>query len=230
MGKLEEFQNKLNALISEIATVKKNITYYDVYNITDAVYDKNEFDAKVNALVNNSSLVVNTAAPFASNEVMYYPGDIVLKNAAGDLIHINAQTSGTYYPKRIESAKDGTGSYTIYYGYVKDTPEIESSKVAVDSPADAEPAQTISFSGLAAAKPKDSAVYGLYEQFGSTTTHTINAVKTSDSRLIKPLIKFYLVSDNDLEEISLQYKLTFANDIYTITISQPIANLYIEVK
>ena len=126
MGKLEEFQNKLNALISEIATVKKNITYYDVYNITDAVYDKNEFDAKVNTLVNNSSLVVNTAGPFASNEVMYYPGDIVLKNAAGDIIHINAQTSGTYYPKRI----DGTpGSYTISYGYVKDTPEIESSDI-----------------------------------------------------------------------------------------------------
>lgn len=227
MGKLEEFQNKLNALISEIATVKKNITYYDVYNITDAVDDKNEFDAKVNALVNNSSLVVNTAGPFASNEVMYYPGDIVLKNAAGDLIHINAQTSGTYYPKRI----DGTpGSYIISYGYVKDTPEIESSNMTVNSGIDAEPAQTISFSGLAAARPQDSAVYGLYEQFGSTTTHTINAVKTSDSRVIKPLIKFYLVSDNDLEEISLQYKLTFANDIYTITISQPIANLYIEVK
>ena len=225
MGKLEEFQNKLNALISEIATVKKNITYYDVYNITDAVYDKNEFDAKVNALVNNSSLVVNTAGPFASNEVMYYPGDIVLKNAAGDIIHINAQTSGTYYPKRIESAKDGTGSYTIYYGYVKDTPEIESSKVAVDSPEEAQAAQTISFSGLTAANPQDSAIYGIYEQFGSTTTHTITAAGN-----VRPIIKFYLVSDTDMEEISLQYKLTLADGVYTITIPKVIANLYIEVK
>ena len=222
MGKLEEFQNKLNALISEIATVKKNITYYDVYNITDAVYNKNEFDAKVNALVNNSSLVVNTAGPFASNEVMYYPGDIVLKNAAGDLIHINAQTSGTYYPKRI----DGTpGSYIISYGYVKDTPEIEKSDMTVNSGIDAEPAQTISFSGLAAAKPQDSAIYGLYEQFGSTTTHTITAVGN-----VRPIIKFYLVSDTDMEEISLQYKLTLADGVYTITIPNAMENLYIEVK
>lgn len=225
MGKLEEFQNKLNALISEIATVKKNITYYDVYNITDAVYDKNEFDAKINALVNNSSLVVNTAGPFASNEVMYYPGDIVLKNAAGDIIHINAQTSGTYYPKRIDSAKDGTGSYTIYYGYVKDTPEIESSKVAVDSAADAEPAQTISFSGLAAANPEQSAIYGIYEQFTGTEYH----IPTGGS-WVRPLLKFYLVDDSGTEEISLEYTLQIGTNEYIVSISQPIANLYIEVK
>lgn len=228
MGKLEEFQNKLNALISEIATVKKNITYYDVYNITDAVYDKNDFDAKVNALVNNSSLVVNTAGPFASNEVMYYPGDIVLKNAAGDLIHINAQTSGTYYPKRIERAKDGTGSYTIYYGYVKDTPEIESSKVAVDNPEDAEPAQTISFSGLTAANPQDSRIYGIYEQFAGTTYD----IPVSDNLWVRPLIKFYLVdtSGQVAEEISLEYTLQIGTNKYTVSIGQPIANLYIEVK
>ena len=227
MGKLEEFQNKLNALISEIATVKKNITYYDVYNITDAVYDKNDFDAKVNALVNNSSLVVNTAGPFASNEVMYYPGDIVLKNAAGDLIHINAQTSGTYYPKRIERAKDGTGSYTIYYGYVKDTPEVESSKVAVDSSKDAEPAQTISFSGLTAANPQESAIYGIYSKFEGTEFH----IQTGGIS-VRPLIKFYLVdtSGQVAEEISLEYTLQIGTNKYTITISQPIANLYIEVK
>ena len=227
MGKLEEFQNKLNTLISEIATVKKNITYYDVYNITDAVYDKNEFDAKVNALVNNSSLVVNTAGPFASNEVMYYPGDIVLKNATGDIIHINAQTSGTYYPKKIESAKDGTGSYTIYYGYVKDTPEIESSKVAVNSPNDAEPAQTISFSGLTAANPERSAIYGIYSKFEGTEFH----IQTGGAS-VRPLIKFYLVDTNGqvAEEISLEYTLQMGTNEHIVKIGKAIANLYIEVK
>lgn len=225
MGKLEEFQNKLNSLISEIATVKKNITYYDVYNITDAVYDKNEFDAKVNALVNNSSLVVNTAGPFASNEIMYYPGDIVLKNAAGDLIHINAQTSGTYYPKRIDGK---SGSYTISYGYVKDTPEIERSEKPVNSPEDAEPAQTISFRGLTAANPQDSRIYGIYEQFAGTTYD----IPVSDNLWVRPLIKFYLVdtSGQVAEEISLEYTLQIGTNKYTVSIGQPIANLYIEVK
>ena len=224
MGKLEEFQNKLNALISEIATVKKNITYYDVYNITDAVYDKNEFDAKVNTLVNNSSLVVNTVGTFASNEVMYYPGDIVLKNAAGDLIHINAQTSGTYYPKRIDGK---SGSYTISYGYVKDTPEIERSEKPINSPEDAEPAQTISFSGLTAANPQDSRIYGIYEQFAGTEFH----IQTGGIS-VRPLIKFYLVDTNGqvAEEISLEYTLQMGTNEYIVSIGSAIANLYIEVK
>ena len=226
MGKLEEFQDKLNALISEIATVKKNITYYDVYNITDTVYSKNNFDAQVNALVNNSSLVINTEGPFSSNEVMYYPGDIVLKNATGDLIHINAQTSGTYYPKSVTSPSPGI--YTINYGYTRDTPEIAESSSSVGGP-EAQAAQTISFSGLSASNPEKSAVYGIYESYGTGTTHTIPAV-IKDGNWIRPLIKFYLVTDTDMEEISLEYTLTQEGNNYKVSIARAINNLFIEVK
>ena len=89
-----EFSTRLNELNNKIDSVKKQITYLDVYNIIDTVTDKNTFNAKVNALMNNSSLVINTT-PFFVNNKLYKTGDIILKNNYGDIVHIKSQIPST---------------------------------------------------------------------------------------------------------------------------------------
>ena len=79
IAKEADYSTQLSDLNNEINSVKKQITYLDVYNITDTVTDKNTFNAKVNALMNNSSLVINTT-PFFINDKLYNTGDIILKN------------------------------------------------------------------------------------------------------------------------------------------------------
>ena len=95
-----DYQERLNELDQAIANVKKNITYLDTLNIIDAVTDKKNFAAQMNALTPNSSLVINTE-PFNESGVNYSRGDIILKDASDIIHHIPGQSGGLYYPKRI---------------------------------------------------------------------------------------------------------------------------------
>lgn len=232
----ESFQGALNDLTQKINDVAKQISYFDVYNIVDTVVDKNLFTSQVNALTNNSSLVINTE-PFYINGVSYNTGDIILKNNKGQDIHIKAQTGGIYYPSKI--VKDTTSnSFSIQYAYSATQPTLGSTtEYSVDDPDGiTDPAEKITISGFSA-NLNTNYVYGLWREFGNGSFSTF----TRESVLVKPYIKFYLVSkddngeDIDMEEIYLDYSLNINEEKTTWTISltddfSNSANLWIKVK
>ena len=231
----ESFQGALNDLTQKINDVAKQISYFDVYNIVDTVVDKNLFTSQVNALTNNSSLVINTE-PFYINDVSYNTGDIILKNDKGQNIHIKAQTGGIYYPSKIVKDTD-SNSFSIQYAYSAIQPESGSiANYGVDSDGLASPAEKITISGFSTDLNKNY-VYGLWQAFGNGSF----SVFTREDVTVKPYIKFYLISQDkngkivNMEEIYLDYSLNINEEKTTWTISLTddfvdSANLWIKVK
>ena len=150
-----DFSTRLSALNNKIDSVKKQITYLDVYNITDTVTDKNTFNAKVNALMNNSSLVINTT-PFFINDKLYNTGYIILKNNYEDLVNIKAQTGGIFYPSSI--IKDGN-NYAIKYEFSESSPSEKTSTAEVNTTAIL--AKQITFTNLTSIDNNGNYVYGI---------------------------------------------------------------------
>ena len=107
----EDYKQALEELYSKISSVKKDISYLDIYNITQVCVDKNKFASQMNTLTPNSSLVINTEG-FQYNNEYYETGDIMLKLANGQIIHVKAQTGGVFVPKSVqESGKNLTLTY-----------------------------------------------------------------------------------------------------------------------
>ena len=100
---------------SDLPVVEKAMTTLDEFGVPYEVHvfsahrtpveAKEFFNAKVNALPPNSSLVIN-ADEFSSDGVSYSRGDIILKDAYSRVVHIKSQTGGVYFPVKIEQEKD----------------------------------------------------------------------------------------------------------------------------
>ena len=200
-----QFSNRLNELNNKIDSVKKQITYLDVYNITDTITDKNTFNAKVNALMNNSSLVINTT-PFFVNNKLYKTGDIILKNNYGDIIHIKSQSGGIFYPSSVIK-DDNSNSYAIQYEFSESSPSEETCTAEVNTPATL--AKQITFTNLTSIDNNSNYVYGVWQKVLSNIFN-IDIFK-KDSTSIQPYIKFFISSDTEngnlAEEILLDYKI-----------------------
>lgn len=108
---LQQIDNKLN-------DIKKEITYWDVYNISSAVYNKEEFESRLANLNINSSLVINTTSfstMFNGRDTDFHSGDVIVRLKDGSDQHIKAANAGVYVPKLdINGTKD---QLTVTYEY-----------------------------------------------------------------------------------------------------------------
>lgn len=91
----------LEHLNRKLSAVRKTITAWDTYKITEVVTEKNLLAGKIQGLPLNSSLVVNTSEPVYLNGKTYQLGDIVFKDINGNLHQIKSSPSGFFYPSKI---------------------------------------------------------------------------------------------------------------------------------
>lgn len=230
------YKEALDDIYTAINKVKKNITYYDVYNIVETVVSHENFAAQRNALTPNSSLIINTD-PFTEGDVDYSRGDVVLKNANGDYINIKAQTGGVYYPCQI-TKMDNSEVYNLTYSYAPNTPTL--SETSVDAGLVASAAKTITFNNLA--NHADGAIYGLWVSANTS----FSGCFTADSSIpVTPVVQFYFVekgTEEDglpIEEVITDYTYTYSrfqdDDGYNATCSIVIPSelssvVYMKVK
>ena len=204
----QSFGDALENLNNEIAQVRKEITYLDVYNIVDTVVSQENMAAQINALTPNSSLVVNTA-PCELNGVNYARGDVILKNAHNEIIHIPGTTGGVYYPKQI--AADGNGNYTLQYQFTPQDPILNETANAVAESLDSNiwsvssVVQNINFPLTTSST---SSIYG-QEKLISNSELQIDNFNSS----IPPIVEFYFCklsgsSYIPVEKIDLEYSIT----------------------
>ena len=66
--KTSEYSKSLQAINERINTLHKQLTYWDLYHITQVVNNKDELGIKFTALHNGESLVINTNESFQSND------------------------------------------------------------------------------------------------------------------------------------------------------------------
>ena len=208
----DKYKEILTYLNDKIDSVKKQVSYFDFYNITNAVIDTNHFAAQINSLPFNEALVVNTP-PFYYNGENYATGDIIIKNNTGGIHHIKAQTGGVYYPSKIKL--DNTGDYSFEYSYAGSMPTVPNSNVPLSEQSDgswvgeSSFAEKITFSGLKASDAADSNVYGEYSSLGVGGTYSFPIQYDKDNHDILPYIQFFFCYENiPQEQILIDYTLT----------------------
>ena len=108
-------QKDLEHLNRKLSAIRKTITAWDTYKITEVVVEKELLAGKIQGLPLNSSLVVNTSEPVYLNGKTYQLGDIVFKDISGNLHQIKSSPSGFFYPSNIQ--KTGSDSNTIQIDY-----------------------------------------------------------------------------------------------------------------
>ena len=238
IGDSTNFGQALSQLDDKLDQIKRKISYFDTYNITNVVTDSSLFSAQINNLPANEALVIN-CNPFAYGDDTFVQGDVVLKIASGQMVHIKSLTGGVYYPKKINSHVDTSTNQTLYnieYEFSGSAPSIPMSAVGVDE--DAAIAKNIVFQNLASESLVN--IYGIWDKMtknASTTSYTIVAA-SSGEYLIRPFVEFYFCSVNmsgvatPIERVEIDY--TLAADVqaktWTVIINQAIDNLYIKVK
>lgn len=226
----ESFGDALETLNNEIAQVRKEITYLDVYNIVDTVVSQENMAAQINALAPNSSLVVNTA-PCELNGVNYARGDIILKNAHSEIIHIPGATGGVYYPKQITA--DDNGNYTLQYQFTPQDPILNETANAVAESSNSNiwsvssVVQNINFPLTV---ESTSSIYG-QEKLISDFKVSIDKFNSS----IPPVVEFYFCESSDssyipVEKIDLEYSITSDGQIMIPSDFSAEAKVLVRVK
>lgn len=244
VGTDSEYGQVLNQLNTKLDSLKKQVSYFDFYNITGAVTNIDAFSAQLNNLPLNQSLVINTP-PFNYNNENYAPGDVVVKNHLGEVYHIKSQTGGVFYPQKIEGS---SGYYTIHFGFSGSAPTTPSSSNAIKDASGniigygntASFAETISYANLQAIQ--SASIYGLWAKLtlnNNSYSYTFPVAKTTDSNnteiVVNPSIQFYLCATNsDIpeEQVFIEYSLSHDNVNWTVSVlaTDGSDNIYVKVK
>ena len=210
VGNPEDYKRALEELYNKISSVKKDISYLDIYNITQVCIDKNQFAAQMNTLTPNSSLVINSES-FSYNNEHYETGDIMLKLANGEVIHIKAQTGGVFVPTTVQESGN---NLTLTYEFSTEIPQ-EGSTTSI--------------------KLSKTDGAGVYSYWGLATESFDQKFDQTSGKVIKPYIKFYFVDSNNqpVEEVIVTYTLVpnNVNKTYKVQFSSAVDNkLYMMVK
>ena len=246
IGTKDSYNVALTDLNNKLESLKKEVSYFDFYNITTAVTNSDEFSAQLNSLPLNQSLVINTS-PFYYSGESYSLGDIVLKNHLGETYHISAQTGGVFYPQKIEG-EDGV--YTIHFGFSGSSPTTSTSsniKTSADGTVtyeDSAPfSKNMTYGGFTSTTASN--IYGYWgvlthDDENDVYKYSFSEATTSDSSnntiVIHPSIQFFLCDSNNtpLEQVFIEYSLTHnaENKQWTVSISDTICpeNLYVKEK
>lgn len=219
---IDDLKSNLSSLAENVNKIGKEISYLDLYNITTAIENKEDFQKEVNFLAPNSAAVIN-APSFSIDNITYKTGDIMLRNNAGDLIHIKAQAGGVYFPAQI--LKDKDGQYQIIFQYSEaiisgniEKPVAENNNENIVDKA----YQKISFTGLQTSN-EDATIYGHIFAIDSSNQAFSFSAMTIGSTVVRPVIKFYFEDDTgDREEVFLDYAVELSqgeNPEFTVTIN-----------
>lgn len=229
------YSDRLNQLSTKISDIKRLLSYYDVFNIKEVVENQEEFVVKLNALMPNSSLVINTD-PFEYAGVVYSRGDFVLKDINENFTHIESKTSGIYYPslKQLEN-----GNLVVSYSYSGNQPTPGEKEYNLGE--QTEPYSTIIFKGFSQESGQIYAYWGPIKDWDGVAIQKITESSEDLIEYIQPVLKFYWVDNKEdpIEEIALEYKLELTgsegNKTWGLSLTDDednflFNNVYIKVK
>ena len=222
--KTSEYSKSLQAINERINTLHKQLTYWDLYHITQVVNNKDELGIKFTALHNGESLVINTNESFQSNDQWYSRGDVVLKLDNGEQLLIKSQNSGYYYPASV-SYDNKLKSLIIKYNFNSAAPSVGTSTTNSDVPY-----EKMEYT-VAIGDASIQGAYSLFQQYtAAVSIQKVKSIINNNEVVVQPVIKFFLKTDDSYEEIYLDYQRVESNDDYTITSSVYPPNIWIAVK
>lgn len=208
--KVSEYSKSLQAINERINTLHKQLTYWDLYHITQVVNNKDELGIKFTALHNGESLVINTNETFQSNDQWYSRGDVVLKLDNGEQLLIKSQNSGYYYPAAL-TYDDNTKSLVVKYNFDNTKP-----KTGINAAGDG-PYEQMEYQ-ININNASIQGAYNVFELFAKAITlNKVKSIINGEEKEVKPIIKFFLKMGDTYEEIYMDYICTENATSYQIT-------------
>ncbi len=208
--KVCNYSKSLQAINERINTLHKQLTYWDLYHITQVVNNKDELGIKFTALHNGESLVINTNETFQSNDQWYSRGDVVLKLDNGEQLLIKSQNSGYYYPAAL-TYDETSKSLVVKYNFDSTKPS-SGTNTTGDGPYETMEYQV---------NINNASIQGAYNVFqpfaASIAFNKVKSEINGEEEEVKPIIKFFLKINNTYEEIYIDYICKENDTSYQIT-------------
>ena len=215
----EQFLSNINFLQEKITATTRELTYWDLYRISNILSDPNNFQGAVNDLLPYTSLVINTKI---TGDTDYSPGDIIIKNPDGSIEKITAERGGIFWPKIIQrSSQEGNYNYSFEFAYSA-TPPTTTEKQYISNVDNTWDASDKYSSSLIFQNLTGSSVGSPYNQYQvnniSNTTPITAATRADGTTPIEPVVKFFIATQNDelgvteYEEVYCDFKLTYDDD------------------
>ena len=115
------WQKACEYLDAKITASRKTATFWDAYKISGTLSD-NDFANKVGSLANSTSYIF-TGNSYSYNGDTYSAGDVIARDAYGNLIHVIAGQAGFYEPVNITEVEGAAGTYQLSFKYDKNVPD-----------------------------------------------------------------------------------------------------------
>jgi hypothetical protein len=202
-----------------------------LYRISSVLTESSEFYSAINSLLPYSSLVVNTKFNTGDVDGDYNPGDLVVKNNDGTYTKIKAERGGIFYPAKIIQAKslgedNSNYTYTISYSYRSAAPDSDSTKNSTSTTnADGNKefvcdyAETLNYVGVTGGMV--GSPYNLVytpESGGKLSSIIVDnlTAATKNTKAIAPVIKCFTATEDGIEEVYCDIKITLSSNKYKI--------------
>lgn len=223
-------QKDLEHLNRKLSAVRKTITAWDTYKITEVVIEKELLAGKIQGLPLNSSLVVNTSEPVYLNGKTYQLGDIVFKDINGNLHQIKSAPSGFFYPSNITMTGSDSNTIKIDYSFFAGSqPSLSEQTIDQDdNKALTEPSYDIT---TTLTLSEDTSFYNQSGYLQADTAPVKIPALKNDNNLVIPKVFAYLYnSDTEtaLEEVYVDSLFTIEEVADGITSETTVTNISIE--
>lgn len=193
---IDDIKEALNKLYDKLENVTRQVSFWDIYNVTQVLLSDSDITSKLALLNIGESAIVN-ANSITNGKDTYYRGDVIYKQLDGNLLYIPAENKGIYQPTITYDTDND--QLTLSYKY-NSTPKegLIESIIKIDTSQSAylldEPISSFEPS------PEQNPTY-LIKRFSS--------VKIDGTSILKPLIKFYIKSESGYEEFYANWKWTY---------------------
>lgn len=192
---LDSFKQDVEFLTRKMEAVRKTLSIWESYRITEVAFNRDELEYKLGALPPNSGLVVNFEADdLTIGDKQYSQGDVVFTDYIGNQYILKSFSGGYYYPYQIKQA-DTPGVYQISYAYTTAAPVPDTITLGTETLQT--PYKQIQLE-LEEADTKDR--YDFSQSVGPETEIEIPALFQSKDKnvLIRPIVTWYFVDPDNI--------------------------------
>ncbi len=121
---IDDIKSALNEINQKLNDVTRQVSFWDVYNITQVLLSDNDLASKL-ALLNSGEAAIVNANILNDGKDNHYRGDIAYRQMDGTLIWIPAENKGIYKP----TFQYENGNIKVSYSYESAVPEEEGSPI-----------------------------------------------------------------------------------------------------
>ena len=186
---LDDIKAALVELNNKLENCTRQISFWDIYNVTQVLLSDSDMNAKIALLNNGESAIVNANTIVNGNQT-YWRGDILYRQLDGTLLYIPAENKGIYVPTL---SYDET-SHMLRLSYAYDsTPQDSEQEIIVD----VDTSQQAYLLDVDVNSTNFSAVSGT-----GNSKYTISALYIDDNQttILRPIIRFYIATANTYED------------------------------